>query len=271
MICLNEQELRQLQLIELEMLVEVDRICRKNRIQYNITGGTLLGAVRHNGFIPWDDDADIALLRNEYERFKEACKRDLDTSRFYFQDAWETHGYRWSYGKIRRKNTLYLRENQGHMPYEQGISVDIFPIDNIPENYMYRFVDNINCFCIRKFFWSEVGKIDEKNMLKKIMYRLMSLVSREKILDYYEQLINKRNQEKTTKVRVALMPLSMRKGFGHLKKWYSQSAEYEFEGHKLYGIKDYDEFLRYVYGDYMQLPPIEKRKIHPASKVILLK
>ena len=73
MVNLDDKQLRQLQLIELEMLLEVDRICRKNQINYTITGGTLLGAVRHKGFIPWDDDADVALLRDEYERFKIAC------------------------------------------------------------------------------------------------------------------------------------------------------------------------------------------------------
>lgn len=269
MLHLDNEQLRKLQLIELDMLLEVDRICKKNHIQYNITGGTLLGAVRHGGFIPWDDDADIALLRKEYERFKEACKTDLDTSKFYFQDAWETDGYRWSYGKIRRKNTLYMREYQEHMPYEQGICIDIFPIENIPDNFIARAFDSFHCFCIRKFFWSEVGRIEEKNIIKRWSYQLMSRIPREKILKHYEYLIKKRNTKETKKVRVALMSLSVKKGFGHLKEWYAESAEYSFEGHKLSGIKDYDAFLTYVYGDYLKLPPEEKRKIHPASEIIL--
>lgn len=269
MVKLDDKQLRQLQLIELEMLLEVDRICRKYQIKYVITGGTLLGAVRHKGFIPWDDDADVALLRDEYERFKIACKTDLDISRFYFQDAWETEGYRWSYGKIRRKDTLYMRENQEHMPYEQGISIDIFPIDAVPENYIVRLFDTFHCFCIRKFLWSEVGRIDEKNFIKRAAYKLMSYVPRKKILDHYYRLIQKRKREKSLKVRTALMPLSLKKGFGRLKEWYAESAEYEFEGHKLYGTKEYDAFLKYVYGDYMEIPPVEKRKIHPASKIIL--
>lgn len=85
MIELTKDILRQVQMIQLEMLEEVDRICKKCSIHYNIIAGTLLGAVRHKGYIPWDDDADIALLRPEYEKFRQVCKTELDTGRFYFR------------------------------------------------------------------------------------------------------------------------------------------------------------------------------------------
>ncbi|EKC70814.1 LicD-like protein, partial [human gut metagenome] len=135
MIELDKKTLRNLQLTELELLEEVDRICKKCNIHYNIIAGTLLGAVRHGGFIPWDDDADVALLRSEYEKFRKACETELDTTRFYFQDHENTPGYRWGYGKLRRKDTVFLREHQEHMPYEQGVFIDIFPLDYVPENY----------------------------------------------------------------------------------------------------------------------------------------
>ena len=95
MIHLDGSSLRQLQLLELELLLEVDRICRKCGIHYTIIAGTMLGAVRHRGFIPWDDDVDAALLRPEYERFREECRTELDADRFYFQDHTATPGYRW--------------------------------------------------------------------------------------------------------------------------------------------------------------------------------
>ena len=107
MIQINPETLRHIQEIQLEMLVEVDRICKKKQIRYNIIAGTLLGAVRHGGYIPWDDDADVAFLRPEYEKFRQAVKTELDTSRFYFQDSRRTRGYRWGYGKLRRKNTVF--------------------------------------------------------------------------------------------------------------------------------------------------------------------
>ena len=92
---LSAEELRELQMIEVEMLVEIDRICKKCGIKYCMSAGTQLGAIRHKGFIPWDDDADIAFLRPEYEKFRKACETELDHERFYFQDYRNTPGYRW--------------------------------------------------------------------------------------------------------------------------------------------------------------------------------
>ena len=112
MVELSKEQLRQLQLIELEMLIEVDRICKKYNIHYNIIAGTLLGAVRNGGFIPWDDDADVAMLRSEYEKFRKVCKEELDKSRFEFQDHRNTRGYRWGYGKIRRKDIINFEKTQ---------------------------------------------------------------------------------------------------------------------------------------------------------------
>ena len=89
---LTQEQLRKLQLTELELLVEFDRICRKNNIVYILGYGTMLGAVRHKGFIPWDDDVDVFLMRDEYERFCDACEKDLDKEKFFLQN-WETDIY----------------------------------------------------------------------------------------------------------------------------------------------------------------------------------
>lgn len=99
MIELDATTLRKLQMTELEMLKEVDRICRKYDIKYSLDGGTLLGAIRHNGFIPWDDDADVVMLRPEYIRFYKACKKELDKDKFFLQDFRTDLDYRWGYSK----------------------------------------------------------------------------------------------------------------------------------------------------------------------------
>ena len=146
MIEIDNQTLRKIQMVQLELLQEVDRICKKCDIHYNIIAGTLLGAIRHGGYIPWDDDADVALLRDEYEKFRDACETELDTTRFYFQDHRNTPGYRWGYGKLRRKDTLFLREFQEHMPYEQGIFIDLMPFDNVPDYALAKKIHFLQLF-----------------------------------------------------------------------------------------------------------------------------
>lgn len=269
MVALSKEELRQVQFIQLEMLEEVDRICKKCNIQYNIIAGTLLGAVRHGGYIPWDDDADVAFLRPEYEKFRKACMTELDTERFYFQDYKNTKGYRWGYGKLRRKGTVFLREHQEHMPYEQGIFIDIFPLDNVPDNYPLRVWHNFHCFCIRKVLWAEVGKRADNNIVARKWYSLLSYIPLSVVFRHYERFVIKWNDKNSRWVRILTYP-TPRKTCGYLKKWYESSSEYSFEQIKVQGIKEFDAYLSFKFGDYMTLPPMRKQKIHPVSKLKLI-
>lgn len=267
MIELNQGDLRKLQLIELELLVEFDRICRKYEIQYTLTGGTLLGAVRHGGFIPWDDDADVAMLREEYERFKKACQIELD-SKFYFQDMRNTQGYRWGYGKLRKKGTLFLRENQEHMPYEQGVFIDIFPRDGVPDDYIMRKLHKFQCFCVRKSLWSEVGKVAHKQKNMRIWFGILNKMMGNHIYKIYEHLVERSNKKRTKLVRNLMFPVPNGKD-GYLRAWYEESTELEFEGHRFMVNKSYKAWLIQEFGDYMCFPPQEKRKIHPVVKINL--
>lgn len=261
---LDEKQLGDLRAVQIEMLVEVDRICRKCGVKYNIVAGTLLGAVRHGGYIPWDDDADIALLRSDYEKFRKVCKTELDSSRFYFQDHRNTKGYRWGYGKIRRKNTIFLRENQEHMPYEQGIFIDIFPLDGVPDNYFLRSLKNFECFCVRKILWAKVGKIAEKNHWKRLVYRALEKIPEQLIFRYYHCMVHHANKRETRMVRILMFP-TPNSEWGYYRCWYENSTDILFEGRVFQGIKDYDSYLSFKFGNYMELPPLENRKIHPVS------
>lgn len=268
MIQLDDSTLRELQMIELELLIELDRICRKNNIKYNIIAGTLLGAIRHKGFIPWDDDADVAMLRPEYEKFRKACETDLDAERFYFQDNRNTRGYRWGYGKLRRKNTLFLREHQEHMPYDQGVFIDVFPLDGVPDNYLIRSLYNFECFCVRKILWSKVGKFAEKNFWKKQIYSLLDKIPEKKVFQYYHEMIRRASCKKTRMVRILMFP-TPNSEYGYYRNWYENSVDTVFEGRTFQGIKDYDSYLTFKFGNYMELPPVKKRKVHPVSKIEL--
>lgn len=269
MLELDNDTLRKLQLTELELLEEVDRICKKCNIHYNIIAGTLLGAVRHGGFIPWDDDADVALLRPEYEKFRKACETELDTTRFYFQDHRNTPGYRWGYGKLRRKDTLFLREHQEHMPYEQGVFIDVFPLDFVPKNYGLRRLHNFKCFVYRKFFWSEVGRVADKSPFMRGVYSLMSKVPEQALKESFNRFVERTNRKKTGWVRILTFP-TPNKAYGYQTKWYQHSAPIEFEGVTFQGIRDYDAYLSFKFGNYMELPPENQRKVHPVSDIKVL-
>ena len=194
---ISDLELKQLQRIELEMLIEVDRICRKYHIQYSLDGGTLLGAIRHKGFIPWDDDIDVIMLRPEYFRFRKVCKQELDQSRFFLQDYLSDPYYRWGYAKIRRNNTKFMRQGQETLKQHSGIFIDIFVADNVPDGYFNRRVHYFLCFLIRKVLYSEIGKYNENNFFLRKIYYILSKIPKNKIFHIRNWLAAKTNRNRT--------------------------------------------------------------------------
>lgn len=260
---LTDVEIKQIQNIELEILIEFDRICRKHNILYSIDGGTLLGAIRHGGFIPWDDDADVIMNRKEYEKFLNVIDIELDNSRFYFQDLNRTPGYRWGYGKLRRKQTEFIRLNQEFMPYEQGVFMDIFVCDNVPNNYLLRALCNVHSFIYRKAFYSMVGK-NITHGITKFVYNMLSNIPEDKLKARYNNYIEFRNKQQTKWVKCLTFPACNNK-YGYKREWYEDTIDIEFEGVLLKGARNYVEYLTFLYGDYMKLPPVEQRKAHPVS------
>jgi len=263
---MSSMELRAVQLIELELLCEVDRICRMCGINYRISAGTLLGAVRHGGFIPWDDDADVHFKREEYEKFRRACRNHLNTDKYYIQDQQTTPGYRWGYGKLRRKDTLFVRNGQEHMPYEHGIFIDLFIDDYVPDNYILRCMCAFLCFLYRKAFWSEVGKEASKGA-ERIVCEILSKISEKKLKASYARFENKR-RNKTGWVRPLTFPTPTR-DYGYPSKWWDTFSEIKFEGVAFMTFGERDAYLKFKYCNYMSFPPESKRKVHPISKLKL--
>lgn len=261
---LTPEEFRRMQLLQLDMLVELDRVCRKNHIRYNICYGTLLGAVRHKGYIPWDDDADVVMLREDYEKFKRIIG-DLDETICYFQDHDTDPEYRWGYAKLRRTGTKYIRAGQEHLKCKTGVFIDIFPLDDVPKGLPAQLFQNFYCYCLRKILWSEVGKCESKGM-KKLWFSMLSLIPAKTVYKLESVYSKKSRNDTSNGVRILLFPvininpLSIR--YRMPKRWFLKSRKYLFEGKELYGMCNYDAFLRYNYGDYMKLPPIEERQQH---------
>ena len=249
---LTPQEFRTMQLLELDLLIEFDRVCRKHGIKYCITSGTLLGAVRHKGYIPWDDDSDSAMLREEYEKFR-AVADEMDASVCYFQ------------------GTSFVRAGQEHMKGKTGVFVDIFVLDDCPKSVLGMELQDLWCFFLRKILYSRVGKVNETGM-KKAIYSFLSVIPVKWVYGRVEKMASRSNNSTPNRVRTLLFPafgkFYMKNAhpakirYGMPKSWFLDRAEYDFEGHKFYGTKDYDAFLKYLYNDYMTLPPKEKRPPH---------
>lgn len=270
-ITLSTEELRNLQLVELEMLVEVDRICRKNKITYTLDGGTLLGAVRHKGFIPWDDDADIVFPRHEYAKFYRACKKDLDTERFFLQEYRTDPHYRWGYAKLRRKGTQYVRFGQEHMKYHSGIYIDLFPLDHVPDPYVLRRIFYSVNFAIRKILYSELGKTAEKKRFMRAWYSILNKIPRDFVFHIRNHMAALCNRKKTELAAHTMYPNpGPTCKYGMPASCYDHYMEMEFEGMDFMAISDYDRFLRLSYGDYMQLPPENERMGHADASHIEL-
>lgn len=254
--------LRKMQMIQLECLVELDRICRINNINYSMDGGTLLGAVRHKGFIPWDDDIDIIMLRKDYERFFEICKTQMDSKRFFLQEHRTDPYYNVGYPRIRRNNTLYRRAGHDHMKNHKGVFIDIFVLDNVPDNKLLRKIHRFICFCNRKILWSKTGKKLAPTFLWRVWFTIVSLVPMKFAFWCNDKIAKRCNRKKTELVRHNTHPYPNPKicGYGIPASLLQEFTELEFEGMHFCAVKDYDKYLTMLYGDYMKMPPKEKQK-----------
>ncbi len=271
---LTPEEFRKMQLLELDMLVDFDRVCKENNINYSVLGGTLLGAVRHKGYIPWDDDADIGMLREEYEKFKKVAD-ELNPDICFFQDHTTDPEYRWGYGKLRRTGTSYIRVGQEHLKCKTGIFIDVFPLDDCPKSTLGQMFQDFYCFCCRKILWSEVGRVTCKGFYK-YWYSLLSKIPTKTVFGLLSLYTKKSKNEKHCLVRTLCYtsigqlyfkhPLKQKYGFP--KRWFWDCVEYDFEGKKIMGSRDFDEVLSFWFGDYMKLPPEEQREQHSACSYI---
>lgn len=258
--CYTNELIRKMQMVELEMLQVVDKICRQNQIAYEVDGGTLLGAVRYGGFIPWDDDVDIRMLREDYDRFCEICKEQLDDGRYFLQTYATDSGYRWGYARILKKGTFFDREHQEMLTMRRGIFIDIFPCDGMPESGIQKKIFNFRCYLARKILYSVVGRKYEKNFLKRMGYTLLSCIPPSVAHREFERLTKLYNGKETKLVRT-LGWGGPEEDIGFKRRWLLESMDMLFEGINVRVPVDYEGHLSLMFGkDYMTPPPLEKRK-----------
>lgn len=256
---LDQAQLRKLQLEMLELLMEFDRICRKHHIRYFLSCGTLLGAVRHKGFIPWDDDIDVEMLRSDYAYFCSVCEREIDRERFFFQDHRNDANYRWFYGKMRKKETGFIRVGQRHLRQRSGICMDVFVLDEICESALGQRVHEVICRGFRKILWSTIGQFEASGFGKRMLYKFLATLSHRKVLSLFEKFARQYENGQHDLVAFNNTEVRTKRGYAFKKAWYAETIELEFEKRKFMAPCGYDEILYLKYGDYMQYPPLEKR------------
>ena len=260
---LTNKKIRKIQLIELEILKEFDQICKKHNLKYVLVGGTLIGAIRHNGFIPWDDDIDISMPRKDYNKFIKIQEKELNHQKYYFQSIETDEQYGSISAKIRRKKSIY-KEKLSSLPTEsQGIWIDIFPIDNINDNKLLAHLTYIKMFYYKMMISYKVKNIPStKKISKKILLNIIKVNSNfytlKKLKKKYFKMINKLNKKKTKNV-VSFGGVYLLKEICP-REQIEQTITHQFEDGKFNIPKNYNEYLTHIYGDYMQLPPKEKRK-----------
>ena len=254
--------------VEIEILDEFVRICKKNNLDYWLVGGTLLGAVRHKGFIPWDDDIDIGMPRQDYEKFIEIAPKELDKNYFihYFNND---RDYYLNFLKVKKKNTLFDEKLIENIETNKNIWIDIFPYDEVenPNSKKYIIKNYIYKNTVPIIFYKR-GIFTKENLRRPWLRFLYIPFS-------YRFLI--KNQEKIAKSEIKkenCQYLTSYSGSYNFKMETLEKnkiyplKELEFEG-KMYKVfNDYDYYLTRIYGDYMQLPPIDKRVAHLPKKVI---
>lgn len=257
-----KKTLRKVQLVQLDILKEIDRICKENNISYFLDSGTFLGAVRHNGFIPWDDDLDIGMTRENYVHFLKIANKELDE--VYYCLNWnEFSDYGLSYAKVKRKNTLYVENIDKNSKYPE-IFVDIFPYDRYPNCHMTKYTQGYPLLLLRVLIKLKAGNLPWAggNILKKIKYMPAIIVSKlfpsEWMIKKYDRIAQKYNSNLKCEWYFSQGIERYGTWIFH-KEWLDKMNDYQFEDRCFPGPANAEAYLSQAYGNYMELPPKEKR------------
>lgn len=245
-------DLKDIQKVMSDMMADIDRVCLANNLRYILDGGTMLGAVRHKGFIPWDDDLDIAMPRDDYEKFMGIANKEL-SSHYQFQCMENTKEYPYNFGKVRAVHTVYKEKFSSSLHINHGIYIDVFPMD-------YVDVDNPKKLAlvqrqIAHLTQLRYAKLGLCHGLKFLPFKIVPLHIYNKLLTSlmkYSYSTCKEHVQKLAHFGKNKPPISI--------SIFDNTIRVPFEEYQFNIPKAYDSFLTGRYGDYMKLPPPEKQQ-----------
>lgn len=253
----KEIHVEELKSIQLDMLKDIDRFCTDHKIRYSLAYGTLLGAVRHKGFIPWDDDIDIMMPREDYERFiKDYCQSDYKVVSLESDE-----NYTLPFAKVYNDKTVMKEDVEVDTNY--GVFIDVFPIDYIVDNE-----DSMKTFFRKKRFFDSIytlkvvsiksGRSVLKNIVLLLAHIALFPVSAHWIAKKITSIVAEYSKNGSTKAGEVVFPGNTCKNIVP-SVFFESYTRLEFEGYEFSAISYYDEWLTSCYGNYMELPPIEER------------
>lgn len=257
-------EIRPLQKTELKLLIEADRICKELGIKYYLIGGTLLGAVRHGGFIPWDVDIDIAMVRDEYEKFRDYCiEKNSDV--FFYEDYMTEKNHPERHAIFKLKGTTIQYEMSKKEPCKKqcnGIYLDIFPLDYAPddERKQKQQQNAIKFYSVllEAKACRDYGGGKTRYLIKKILSVFLKPVSFKSLLVKVEKVMKKYNNGPKNYI------VSMASHYSYKKQCmpfgvYGNPQKIMFEGLEFFAPEKIDDYLTRIYKDYMKLPSEDER------------
>ena len=265
---ISQEDLKKLHEVQVEILKDIDKFCQEHNITYFLIAGTLLGAVRHKGFIPWDDDIDIGMLRSDYEKFIKTYPSDKNNK--YFVQTLETDPNYWhSYAKIRKKNTFMNEAKIASLNLNKEIFVDLFPFDNVKDGGYDKIKYRANIIkVIRESIYVKRKIITLRDCRIKFLSAIFLMFPVKTLYKFQKKLMMKYDKIETTNVACYIGEYQTRNEY--LKKdVFLPVKKQEFEGEMFNAINKPEVYLEQIYGDYMKLPPKEKRVAHGVLEISL--
>ena len=257
---------------ELKILDEFLRICKKHSIEYYIIGGTFLGAIRHKGFIPWDDDIDIAMKRPDFEKFLSIANSELP-HHMKLLTFNNTEDYRYYLPHLANLNIEIVEKRNEKKGKTINLFIDIFPIDGTPNNALLRKIHYFRILALRLLYsWYYIDEIDtqrKRTTLEKILIVLgkilptKRIVDPKKVLNRIDSILKSNPVEESDYIGTIMGAYRVREIVPC--DFFGKPTEYQFESYRLTGPEKYDEYLTHMYGDYME-PPVD---IHASQHLVL--